>query len=112
MQEYTDEEVNQRFALLDRYERRCIIYFLQETETGQASISDVATHLQRQDPTPDERDELAIALHHNHLPKLAAIDAFDLDSGSETVRYDGDELLEALLEVPLESELETYMTSV
>jgi len=98
MDEYTTEEINQRFALLDQYERRCIIYFLQGTETDHVSISDLITHLQRQDPTPDEHDKLAIALHHSHLPKLGTIDTFDFDSRSETVRYDGDELLEALLE--------------
>lgn len=98
MDEYTTEEINRRFALLNQYERRCIIYFLQETETDRVSISDLVNHLHRQDPTPDERDKLAIALHHNHLPKLGTIDTFDFDSRSETVRYDGDELLEALLE--------------
>lgn len=99
MDEYTTEEINQRFALLDQYERRCIVYFLQETQTDQVSISDVVNHLQRQDPTPDDRDKLVIALYHNHLPKLGTIDTFDFDSRSETVRYDGDELLEALLEL-------------
>ncbi len=55
---------------------------------------------------------MTIALHHTHLPKLAAIDAFDLDTHSETVRYNGDELLEALLEVPLKSKSETYIPSM
>ncbi|WP_449272122.1 DUF7344 domain-containing protein [Halorubrum lipolyticum] len=98
MDKYTTEKINQRFALLDQYERRCIIYFLQETETGHVSISDLVNHLQRQDQTPGERDKLAIALRHSHLPKLGTIDTFDFDPRSETVRYDGDELLEALLE--------------
>lgn len=98
MDEYTTEQINQRFALMDRYERRCIIHFLQKTETEHVSISDLIDHLQKQDPTPDERDELAIVLQHNHLPKLNTIGAFDFDSRSETVRYEGDELLEALLE--------------
>ncbi len=98
MGEYTTEDINQRFALLDQYERRCIIRFLQETETDHVSISEVASHLQKQDSTPNERDELVTALHHNHLPKLASIAALDFDSRSATVRYRGDELAEALLE--------------
>lgn len=99
MQDYTTGEINQRFALLDQYERRCIIHFLQEAETGHVSISDLVSHLQKQDPTPDESDKLAIALHHNHLPKLAEIDVVNFDSRSETVRYNGDELVEVLLEL-------------
>lgn len=103
MQDYTLGEINQRFALLDQYERRCIIHFLREAETDQVSVSDVVKHLQEQDQTPDDRDELAIALHHTHLPKLAALGALDFDSRSETVRYDGDELVDSLLELTPQS---------
>jgi len=98
MREYTTEEIDRRFAVLDRYERRCVIRFLQETGTDHVSISDLVSHLLQQDPTPDEHDKLAIALHHYHLPKLAAVGALDFDSGAETVRYNGDELVESLLE--------------
>jgi len=108
MRGYTTEEINQRFDLLEQYERRCIIHFLQEAEPVHASTSDVVSHLQKQDSMPDERDKLKVVLHHHHLPKLATIDAFDFDSHSETVQYDGDELLEALLEpIP-----ETHVPSI
>ncbi len=92
IQEYTTEEIDQRFALLDQYERRCVIRFLQETETDHVSISDLVSHLRKQNPTPDDRDKLAIALHHYHLPKLAVVGALEFDSGSGAVRYNGDEL--------------------
>lgn len=98
MREYTTGEIDQRFALLDRYERRCIIHFLQESETETVSISEVVSHLRKQEPMADERDRIEIELHHNHLPRLDEIDAVDYDSGSETIRYDGDELVESLLE--------------
>jgi len=98
MREYTTDEIDQRFELLDRYERRCIIYFLRGTETDHVSISDVVSHLQKRDPTPDGHDRLAIAIQHNHLPKLAATGVLDFDAGSGTVRYNGDDLVEALLE--------------
>ncbi|WP_144923523.1 DUF7344 domain-containing protein [Halorubrum salsamenti] len=97
-EEYTTEEIDQRFALLTRYERRCLIQFLQESETDHVPVSDVVSHLRKQDPTSDEPDTIAINLHHSHLPKLATIDAFDYDSRSETIRYSGDELLSRLLE--------------
>lgn len=84
--------------MLDRYERRCIIHFLQESETDQVSIGDVVSHLQKQDPTSDGHGRIAVDLHHSHLPELATLDALEYDSRSETVRYHGDELVEALLE--------------
>lgn len=99
MREYTPEEINQRFQLLDQYERRCIIRFLQDAETDPVSVCEVVNHLQKQDPTPDQHDKLAIALRHRHLPKLAGADALEFDSDSETVRYNSDELVETLLEV-------------
>lgn len=98
MREYTTEEIDERLELLDRYERRSIARFLRETETDHTPVSDVVRHLQNQVQTPDERSRLTVALRHNHLPKLDAIDAFDYDSRSETVQYNGDELLESLLE--------------
>jgi len=106
MREYTTAEIDQRFELLDRYERRCIIHFLHEAETDRVSISDVVSHLYKQDPISDDRDELTVALQHNHLPKLATVDALAFDSRSETVRYKADELLETLLE----STPETYIS--
>lgn len=98
MQAYSTEEIDERFKLLSQYERRCLIRFLQSAETDRVSISDVVSHLQQQDSAPNKRDELTIALHHKHLPKLAAVDVIQFDSSSETVRYNGDELLDALLE--------------
>lgn len=107
MQEYSTREIGQRFELLVRYERRCVIHFLQETQRGHAPMGDVVNHLQKQDPTPDEHDKIVSALHHIHLPKLATLDVLDFDSHSGTVRYHGDELVEALLE----STPETYIPS-
>ena len=98
MREYTTEEIDQRLALLSKYERRCIIHLLQKAETDRVSISDVVNHLQKQDSTSDEDDKLAVDLYHNHLPQLDTVGAVDYDRDSETVRYDGDELVEALLE--------------
>ena len=98
MREYTTEEINQRFELLDRYERRCIIRFLREAETDHVSIDDVVNHLQKHPQTIDEYDKLIVSLQHHHLPKLASTAVADFDSRSETLRYNGDELVEAFLE--------------
>lgn len=95
---HSAEAVDERFKLLGQHERRCLIRFLQAAETDRVPISDVVSHLQKQDLASDTREELTIALYHKHLPKLDAIEAIQFDSRSGTVRYDGDELLDALLE--------------
>ena len=43
-------------------------------------------------------DDIAVELHHNHLPNLDATSVLDFDSASESVQYNGDELVETLLE--------------
>lgn len=49
---------------------------------------------------PEEhRRRVAIALHHNHLPKLAEAAVIDYDSRSKTVRYWGDDRIPACLEL-------------
>jgi hypothetical protein len=104
MGKYTTQEIDERFALLDQYERRCIIHFLRETGAGHARFGDVVSHVQKQDPTPEEVDQLAGVLHH-HLPKLATINLLEFDSRSGMVRYHGDELVEALLDVTPETHI-------
>lgn|GEM_PF-1880349 len=98
MQEYTTEEIDRRFALLKQYERRCLVDFLQQTEAGHAPLDDVVSHLQKQEQTPDDRKKIATALRHRHLPRLNSTDMLEFDWRSGTVRYHGDELVEALLE--------------
>ncbi|WP_435092742.1 DUF7344 domain-containing protein [Halorubrum sp. N11] len=105
MPEYTPDEINQRFELLGQYDRRCVIRFLQEAETDHVSVDDVVDHLQKHGRTTDERDKLKMTLNHHHLPKLASTAVADFDSRSETLRYQGDELVETLLEVAPETGL-------
>lgn len=98
MSTHSTEAIDERFRLLGQHERRCLLRFLGAAETDRVSIDEVVSHLQERDPAPDERDRLAVALYHNHLPRLAEIGAIQFDADSGTVRYDGDELLDALLE--------------
>lgn len=99
MEEYTVQETNTRFDLLGRYERRCVIRFLQETEHGYAELDDVAIHLTKQAPTTSDPEQIKTALLHNHIPKMASSGVVEFDFRSETVLYRGDDLVDALLEV-------------
>ncbi len=105
MREYTTTEIDKRFALLDRYERRRVIQILQESETGHVSIRDVVSDLQKRDPTAADHDRIEVELHHIHLPKLTSLDAIEFDSCAKTIRYRGDELVEALLETAPETDI-------
>lgn len=98
MQDYTTREIDQRFELLTQYERRCVVDFLQEIDAEHAGLDEVVRHLQQQRQMPDERAKISVALLHIHLPKLATTDILEYDARSETVRYNGDELVESLLE--------------
>lgn len=98
MRRYTSEEIDRWFAVLAQHERRCIVDFLRRREVDRVPVRDIVSHLQRSDTARDERDEIAMALHHIHLPKLATADVLDFDPSSGTVRYRGNELVERLLE--------------
>ncbi len=108
MGEYTAAEIDRKIALLAESERREIVRILQESEAGHVQVREIITHLQESDPTQNEDDRIAIAVHHNHLPKLDETDVVDFDSGSETVRYNDDELVETLLESISEIRTSTY----
>lgn len=60
MRESTTGELDQRVAVLDRDERRCVIHFLRERETDHVSTSAVVSHLRKRDETSNEHDTLAI----------------------------------------------------
>ena len=98
MGEYTAEEIGRALELLAESDRREIIRILRESEADHVQTREIITHLQESDPTRNEEDRIAIAVHHNHLPKLAETDVVDFDSDSETIRYNDDELVETLLE--------------
>jgi hypothetical protein len=94
----SSQEIDQRFHLINRYERRCIVAYLGAMEQGHASLDEVVRYLQGQEPIPDDPDVILAELHHNHLPKLADSDLSDFDPRSGTVRYYGDDLVENLLD--------------
>ena len=58
-----------------------------EVETGSAVESE------------EHRRRVAIALHHNHLPKLAEAAVIDYDPRTKTVRYWGDDRISECLEL-------------
>lgn len=80
--------LNQTFDILAHPSRRYILYHLRtdsEVESIETLAAALANRDQSQSPTDasDNSDDTKIALHHNHLPKLASADliTYDADTG-------------------------------
>jgi hypothetical protein len=76
--------------------RRDIIRVLQSDTGGETTLERLAERFADEE---GGRVQAAIALHHQHLPKLAATGVVDYDSDSGTVRYRPNEGVETLLDV-------------
>lgn len=92
------------FSLLaDRLTREVLSYL--ETQSATAvEFDDIVDGVVEQEveagftSDPDERrDQIAIMLHHKQLPRLDDVAIVDYDPRTRTVRYWGDERLEAYL---------------
>jgi hypothetical protein len=53
-------------------------------------------------PSADLRQSIRVALSHAHIPKLDAADVVVYDRENETLRYDGDAVLNAYLDLTRE----------
>ncbi len=94
-----DRTLNQAFDLLGNQRRRYVLETLYTTVGTELSTDDLADRVLARDPDALDRDRVAVGLHHRILPRLADDGVVELDSGTDTVRYRGGELLDDLLAV-------------
>lgn len=77
--------------------RRQTVRFCASASDRVFEFDDLVDHLARGD-WPSEgamaREEIAIDLHHRHLPKLAEAEVIEFDPDSEVIRYLGCDRLE------------------
>ncbi|GAA5049345.1 hypothetical protein ACFFQF_21070 [Haladaptatus pallidirubidus] len=85
------------FEILDNQQRRYTLYLLSEMNGGSTAFSVLVDALSDDLEIPHER--LQINLHHRHLPKIADYGLIEFDPQEEIIRYQGNDRLEALLEV-------------
>jgi predicted transcriptional regulator len=76
---------------------------LRNETNGATTLEDLVDLLEQQTPDskngpPQDGDQLAIQLHHVHLPKLAEYGVVDFEHGSGAVRYRPDEAVETVLD--------------
>ncbi len=82
--------------------RRQALHHLRHETNGQTTIDDLIDALSDSESGPHDqqidREELAIQLHHVHLPKLTEVGVVDFDTTEGTVRYQPDEQIERILD--------------
>lgn len=86
----------------DRHRRR-IVHHLRHEANGTTTVDDLVDQFHssgsdsKNGPLQD-REELAIQLHHTHLPKLAEHGVVEFEHRSEAIRYHPDEQVETVLD--------------
>ena len=86
----------------DRHRRR-IIHHLRHEANGTTTFDDLVDHMPRRAPDakdgpPQDREALAIQLHHTHLPQLADHGVVEFEHRTGVVRYHPDEQIETVLD--------------
>lgn len=85
-----------RFRLLSAKRRRLILELLSES-TAPVVLEELAAAVRTREDEPGERDgDVAVALHHVHLPMLADLGVIDYDPSSKRIRawHGTDDLLD------------------
>lgn len=94
-------DLDSLFEILADEQRREILVYLDHVDDGVAAFSDLIEHVadESEDASSTDRDQLAVTLHHNHLPKLSDADIVEYDTRSERVRYRGGPVVTDWLEL-------------
>jgi len=99
--------------LVSNRHRRRVIHHLRHEATETTTVDELVDQLHSGDSPskngpPQDREKLAIQLHHIHLPKLAVHGVVGFDHRGGTVRYYPDKQVEAVLDsLPEEASLPT-----
>ena len=94
----------------DRHRRR-VIHHLRHEATETTTVDELVNRLHSgdspsKDDLPQDREKLAIQLHHIHLPKLAMHGVVEFEHRRGAVRYHPDKQVEAVLDsLPEEASL-------
>lgn len=99
----TDPDIDECLDLLADERRRQVLTHLRQATDSAMSFDDLLDAVHGDVPDTGHqprrhRDELAIELHHTHLPKLAANGLVEFEPRSGIVRYHHDEQVERVLD--------------
>jgi hypothetical protein len=82
------------FDLLASHERRNLCTSLIESPAAVVTVSELVDLMVDEETSAADREQLAVDLHHCHLPKLAEAGIVDYDPRSTTARYWGQPTVE------------------
>lgn len=91
-----DERVDKLLDLLTTQHCRSLLTYFGRTQKEVASVPELADKISKEDHGGTY--QVAIQLRHSTLPRLEDAGVIEYDPRSETVRYQGDSDLEALLD--------------
>lgn len=101
------------YGVLQHRRRRLVVHHLREADGGVTSLDAVRRAVlnweRRSDEVavPSDHDrQVAVALHHVHLPKLEEHGVIEYDWRSKTIRYRPGETLEAHLDLAAERDFD------
>lgn len=87
------------FELLANCHCRAVLDYLENTDDGRASISELAAYVSQHACAGTSLDQVTIRLHHSALPKLADAGLNHYDPETKTVQYIGHPLVEDCLDL-------------
>lgn len=98
----TGTSVDECMRLVADGERRRVLAYLHPRPARTVSVDEVATSLRKRQPLgaggAQDAQRVRIRLVHAHLPKLDAHGIIEWDRHADTVRYVGNEAVEAALD--------------
>ena len=97
------KNLDECLKLVSDTHRRRVIQRLREKSTGKTTVEDLVDHLHGSNSPAAtdrrlDRNQLLLQLAHTHLPKLADHGVVEIDPDVETVWYQPDEQVEAVLD--------------
>ena len=90
-------------AALADHRRRAVLTYLQQAQSGDATVEELASFLAERDdgrsntPLDTEEQNITISLHHTHLPKLADANLISYDPDRGRVRDQSNDWVADLL---------------
>lgn len=93
-----DANVDDLFDALSSERRRHVLSYLRDADDDVAELAELVDWVvtREADRDGDQREAVAISLHHVHVPKLANCGFVEYDARSNTVRYRGHPELERI----------------
>lgn len=106
------DSVEDRLGVLTDYRRRVVIDQLRRDSGDPTTLDELVDRILAEVGALEEgsitdRGELALQLHHRHLPKLSSVGVVEYDHRTRTVQYLRDARLESVLEQLADSPLQT-----